>query len=455
MRQRLIQTRSSPHRWAAGLLVAFSLASGGAAAGSSTSPWGSDYFPNVTLTTHEGEAVRFFDDLIKDKVVAINFIYTTCPDVCPLETAQLVRVQDVLGDRLGKDIFFYSITIDPAHDTVPVIKEYRDKFGARWTFLTGAQADIVKLRRKLGLYIEGIQDGSNNHNISMIIGNQKTGRWMKRSPFENPHVIADQLANWLNGWQAPPPIERGYATAPNLRALSAGEKLFRTRCMSCHTIDGSDDTLLGPDLLGVAERRDRDWLVRWLKAPDKMLAEKDPIAVALYEQYNQIAMPNLSLTLVDVSDLLRFMTKESDRLLAAGNVPEKTDATEISKSASGDAVAVMNAWVREPPYPDAPVLAGYMTLVNVGASDKTLVKIESDAFTAVEVHEMTMRDGLMKMAELDQLVVPAGGQIQLEPGGMHLMLKQPKTTLTSGQTVDITLTFDSGVRQDLSLVVAQ
>ena len=165
------------------------------------SPWGKDYFPNVILTTQDGESVRFFDDLIKGKVVAINFIYTTCPDTCPLETAQLVQVQNILGDRMGREVFFYSITIDPENDTPPVLQEYRERFGARWTFLTGDKADIIELRKKLGLYIEEIQDGSNNHNVSMIIGNQATGRWMKRSPFENTYVLADQLGNWLSGWK--------------------------------------------------------------------------------------------------------------------------------------------------------------------------------------------------------------------------------------------------------------
>ncbi len=112
------------------------------------STWGADYFPNVKLTTQDGESRLFFDDLIKDKVVLINFIYTTCVDTCPMETAQLVQVQKILGDRIGKDVFFYSITIDPDHDTPGVLKDYRDMFGARWTFLTGNNADIIALRKK-------------------------------------------------------------------------------------------------------------------------------------------------------------------------------------------------------------------------------------------------------------------------------------------------------------------
>ena len=189
------------------------------------SPWGADYFPNPQLVTQDGDIVRFFDDLIEDKIVAINFIYTSCPDTCPLETAQLMRVQNILGDRLGRDIHFYSITIDPEHDTPEVLKEYRARFGAKWTFLTGAENDIIDLRRKLGLYVEEIQDGSNNHNVNMIIGNQATGRWMKRSPFENPHVLADQLGNWLTGWRSPPAGE-DYANAPTLRMYRRGSGCF-------------------------------------------------------------------------------------------------------------------------------------------------------------------------------------------------------------------------------------
>ncbi|MCB1852509.1 MAG: SCO family protein [Gammaproteobacteria bacterium] len=75
-------------------------------------------------------------------------------------TVQLVQVQKILGDRLGKDVYFYSISIDPKNDTPQALREYREKFGARWTFLTGKTTDIIKLRKKLGLYIDEIQDGS-------------------------------------------------------------------------------------------------------------------------------------------------------------------------------------------------------------------------------------------------------------------------------------------------------
>ncbi len=426
---------------------------------SANARWGADYFPNVPLTTQDGKTVRFFDDLIKDKVVVINFIYTHCPDTCPLETAQLVQVQKIMGDRLGKDVFFYSITIDPERDTPEVLKEYKDRFKARWTFLTGKKSDIIQLRKKLGLYIAEIQDGSNNHNVSMIIGNQATGRWMKRSPFENPHVLADQVGNWLTGWKKKQHRSGDYANAPRLRNIPRGEQIFRSRCVSCHSVTGNELAgALGPDLLGVIQRRERQWLFDWLKAPDQMLKKKDPIAMALYKQYNNLAMPNMRLNKKEVIALLEYIDNETQRVQGKLEPisPEKpvTAAFTVSQEKpTGDVVAIMNSWVREA-HAAATVNAGYMTLVNVGSEEVALVKIESAAYENIEVHEMVAVDGLMEMREVKDLTIPANGQIKFEPGGKHLMLMEPKEHLTSGQEVNMTLTFKSGKKQTVSVKIA-
>jgi protein SCO1 len=286
--------------------------------------WGAGYFPDVPLVTHEGETVRFFTDLIEDKVVAINFIYVTCPDACPMETARLREVADLLGDRMGDDVHFYSITIDPENDTPEVLAQHvaNWRIGPGWTFLTGDEDDIVRLRKKLGLYIEEIQgEDSQDHNLSLIVGNQKTGRWMKRSPFENPYILATQLGSWLHNWKLPGEGGRDYEDAPELRRISDGELLFRTRCASCHTIGGGDlnevaTRQVGPDLLHVTDQRDRAWLERWLAEPDVMLAEGDPLAVALRERFNGVPMPNLRLTPVDVTRLISYMEEESARVNA-------------------------------------------------------------------------------------------------------------------------------------------
>jgi cytochrome oxidase Cu insertion factor (SCO1/SenC/PrrC family) len=288
------------------------------------SPWGGDYFPNIPLVTQDGQTVRFFDDLIKDKVVAVNFIFTSCTDSCPLETARLLEVQKLLGDRLGKDVFFYSISIDPETDTPAVLKDYAAKFGIDtrgWTFLTGKRDDITLLRQRLGLYMAELE-GTRDHNLSLIVGNQKTGRWQKASPFENPYVLANQLGSVLHNWQKVSAKRNHYADAPtSLRQMSKGEQLFRTRCSSCHTVGKEIGSLaaqhsVGPDLQGVGERRPKEWLERWLKQPDRMIAEKDPTAIALLERY-KVPMPNLRLNNVEVTALLEYLDKESRRLAGA------------------------------------------------------------------------------------------------------------------------------------------
>jgi cytochrome oxidase Cu insertion factor (SCO1/SenC/PrrC family) len=307
------------NKYLLGIILVFFI-SGSFSILNAASPWGADYFSNVPLITHEGKTVHFFDDLIKDKVVVINFIYTHCADTCPLETAQLISVQKIMGDRLGKDVFFYSISIDPKHDTPEVLKEYKERFKAKWTFLTGKESDIILLRKKLGLYIEEIQDGSNNHNVSMIIGNQTTGRWMKRSPFENPHVLADQIGNWLTGWKSKPKGEN-YAHAPKIRNISRGEQIYRTRCVSCHSLTGNELAgSLGPDLLGVTQKREKQWLLDWLKAPDQLLKKKDSIATALYKKYNSLAMPNIRLNKEEAITLLDYISRETQRLQVKKNL---------------------------------------------------------------------------------------------------------------------------------------
>jgi protein SCO1 len=276
---------------------------------------GAGYFPNIPLITHEGEEVRFYDDLVAGKVVAINFIFTSCPDSCPAETAKLVRVQEELGDRVGKDVFMYSISIDPEYDTPEVLKAYREKFAIKpgWTFLTGNEDDIILLRKRLGLYMEEIQNDDGDHNLTFIVGNDRTGKWIKRSPFDNPKVIAKLIGYDLFDGQILRKNAKSYANAPDVPDFSKGEYLFRTRCESCHTIGGGE-TRLGPDLLGVTERRDADWLARWIKEPDKMLKEGDPTATEMFLQYQEIAMPNLRLENEEVRALIEHLKSESLRV---------------------------------------------------------------------------------------------------------------------------------------------
>lgn len=294
------------------VLVGACLTLGGAArAAPAGSRWGANYFPNVPLVTQEGKTVRFYDDLIKGKVVAISFIFTHCRDTCPAETANLRQVQKLLGDRVGRDVFFYSISIDPGHDTPKVLKEYAEKFkvGPGWTFLTGKKADITLLRKKLGLYSDGTQEEAlSEHSLTFIVGNEATGQWIKRSPFDNPKVLARLLGESLHKFRKSRGGQTSYAQAPRLPNLSRGEDLFRSRCSACHSLGAEDG--IGPGLWGVTGKRDRAWLARWLAVPDRMLAEGDAIATALFARYDNLPMPNLRLSEIDVEALIVYMESQ-------------------------------------------------------------------------------------------------------------------------------------------------
>ncbi len=289
--------------------------------------WGSNYFPNYELTNQDGKKLKFFDDMLEDKVVLISFIYTNCPDACPLETARISQVQGILGDRVGKDVFFWSITIDPKRDTPEVLKEYAQRYQASegWQFLTGDEEQITQLRMKLGLYSPADGTELEDHGLNIIIGNQATGRWMRSGPFENPYILARQIGDWLHNWKLPPTAELDYSNAPKLRQISDGESLFRTRCSSCHAIGGANAALakLGPNLFGVTDRRDHAWLERWIREPDVMLAEKDPIAMPMFEAYNKVPMPNMRLLPREVEELLLYLDEESRRVATV--LPTLTD----------------------------------------------------------------------------------------------------------------------------------
>lgn len=139
------------------------------------------HLPNVELITHDGKKVHFYDDLVKGKIVVINFMYAHCDNVCPTMTANLARVQRLLRDRVGHDIFMYSITLKPEEDTSRVLKEYAAMHGAGpgWLFLTGKPTDIELLRRSLGFtYSDPAEDADKSNHIGMLrIGNEPMMRW--------------------------------------------------------------------------------------------------------------------------------------------------------------------------------------------------------------------------------------------------------------------------------------
>jgi len=161
------------------------------------------HFPNVPLITHQGRTVHFYDDLIKDKKVVINLVYTRCQGICVPVTSNLVRVQKLLGDRVGRDIFFYSITLKPEEDSPEVLEAYAAKqgVGPGWLFLTGKSEDIELLRTKLGFrYDDPVEDADKSNHVGMIrMGNEPYMRWAACPGLSAPTWLAKDILLEVDG----------------------------------------------------------------------------------------------------------------------------------------------------------------------------------------------------------------------------------------------------------------
>ncbi|MFZ6049660.1 SCO family protein [Pseudomonas sp. CR3202] len=194
----------------AGVLGLAALGALGAAAERRPTPrTGAARFPNPTLLTHEGRKVAFYDDLIRGKVVVLNMMYASCGRNCPTATANLRKVQQMLGERLGRDVFMYSLTLQPELDQPRHLREYVDKFGIGpgWQYLTGDPQDMLDLRYALGFYdVDPLVDGNQLTHTGMVrIGNEATSRWTMAPSLTDPEHILSAINHVdhrveLTGW---------------------------------------------------------------------------------------------------------------------------------------------------------------------------------------------------------------------------------------------------------------
>jgi protein SCO1 len=149
--------------------------------------------PNVALKTHTGAKVRFYDDLVRDKLVVVNMMYAGCNNTCPPTTHNLVKVQQLLKDRMGRDVFMYSITLRPQHDSPEDLAHYAKLHGVQpgWLFLTGAPRDVEQLRLALGFYDpDAAVDRQEGRHVGMLrIGNDAFRRWGMAPALADPRQI--------------------------------------------------------------------------------------------------------------------------------------------------------------------------------------------------------------------------------------------------------------------------
>ena len=156
--------------------------------------------PNVPLITHEGKKVLFYDDLVKDKVVSLNFFFAKCQEICPLVMSNLAKVQKLMGDQVGRDIHMYSFTLKPEEDTVEVLKHHHQMVGAGpgWTFLWAKPDDMEKLRRAIGFtYPDPAIDKDKTQHIGNIrYGNEPLMLWSACPGMAHAKWIAETL-EWM------------------------------------------------------------------------------------------------------------------------------------------------------------------------------------------------------------------------------------------------------------------
>lgn len=150
-----------------------------------------NYFTDLRVTVNDGRELRFYSDILKDKTVLISFYYMDCGTVCPLQNKVLAELQNLLGERLGKDILVLSLTVDPARDTPELVKAYAKAWNAKpgRLFLTGSKINVDWINYKLGYYTEDPP----THKATYLLGNVKSGHWMTVRPDTKAKILAENL----------------------------------------------------------------------------------------------------------------------------------------------------------------------------------------------------------------------------------------------------------------------
>ena len=151
-----------------------------------------EYFTNLEVISQDGQRLRFYDDVLKGKVVAVSFIFTNCQGACPLMTRNLTLVRDMLGGQVGNSIHFVTISLDPVRDTPAAMKAFADKHDADqegWLFLTGQPENLKHIVSRLGSYTEDLEA----HSTVLLAANVRNAHWTKIPPTVPPDGVAQRL----------------------------------------------------------------------------------------------------------------------------------------------------------------------------------------------------------------------------------------------------------------------
>lgn len=151
-----------------------------------------EYFTNVELIDQNGQRLKFYDDVLKDNVVVISFIFTNCGGACPLMTRNLTMIRDMLPSHVRDEINFISISLDPVRDTPAAMKEFAQTHDAdqeRWLWLTGQPDNVNMITKKLGTYTDELEA----HTTMLIAANVRDAHWTKIAPNVPPNGVVQRL----------------------------------------------------------------------------------------------------------------------------------------------------------------------------------------------------------------------------------------------------------------------
>lgn len=142
---------------------------------------------DTALVTQDGKAVKFKSDVLGDKIVVIDFVYTTCTTVCPVVSALFANLQERLGPELGNEVALVSVSVNPLRDTPQRLKELGAKYkaGPGWTFLTGKKPQVDEVLKAFGAYTPNFAE----HPPLVMVGDAKSGQWVRFFAFTGPDQV--------------------------------------------------------------------------------------------------------------------------------------------------------------------------------------------------------------------------------------------------------------------------
>lgn len=151
------------------------------------------YFTDLEVVDQHGRTHRFYSDLLRGRKVLVHFVFTSCKTACPAILEQVARVQEKLGDRLEGEVRILTLTVDPGNDSPAALRKVAERIGARrgWYFLTGTQANMEAILRRLG----GWTEDPATHNTALFLGNTATGHWVKTFAMRAPEEIAHAIVH--------------------------------------------------------------------------------------------------------------------------------------------------------------------------------------------------------------------------------------------------------------------